>query len=79
MHQGYCISCYGKKSYVFSAPISASSEEVQLILRRKSVINGEPLTHQQLKKLQPYLIGEVEIGWDDNLAFYLEGQNLPED
>ena len=43
------------------------------------MINGEPLTEDQVKALRVYAIGEIEIGWEDNLKFYLEGHNLPDD
>mgnify|MGYP001014306809 CR=1 FL=1 len=79
MHIGYCISCYSEKSYVFSAPISATRDDARKVLDRKFMINGEPLTEDQVKALRVYAIGEIEIGWEDNLKFYLEGHNLPDD
>ena len=42
------------------------------------MINGEPLTQNELIALRPYLLYEVEVGWDKNLNFYLEGSNLPD-
>jgi len=78
IHVGYCISCYSEDSYVFSAPISASRDEARPLLNRKSMINGEPLTQNELIALRPYLLYEVEVGWDKNLNFYLEGSNLPD-
>ena len=62
MHVGYCLSCYGEDSYVFSAPLSATREDARKMLDRKHMINGEPLTEAQVKALRPFLIGEVEIG-----------------
>ena len=76
IHVGYCISCYGDDSYVFSAPISVSRDEARALLNRKWMINGEPLTQNELIALRPYLLYEVEVGWDENLNFYLEGSNL---
>ena len=79
MHVGYCISCYGEETHVFSAPISATRMEARKILSREFIINGEPLSKMQLEGLRPFLIGDIEIGWDDTLEFLLEGHNLPDD
>lgn len=79
MHIGYCLTCYGDESHVFSAPISATRDDARTVLDRTHLINGAPLTEDQVKALREYLIGEVEIGWDKNLEFFLEGHNLPED
>ena len=79
MHVGYCISCYGESSYIFSVPISSSRSRMQSILGEDSQIIGEQLTREQLLALRSDLLGEVEVGWDDCLNYFVEGQNLPED
>lgn len=78
MHTGYCISCYGEESCLFSAPISAKRYDLQKVLAREFLINGEPLTQDEVIALRSYTIGEIEIGWGQNLSFYLEGYNLPD-
>ncbi len=78
MHIGYCISCYGESSYVFSVPISSTRNRVQSLIGLASPI-GEHLTRDQLMSLRVDLLGEVEIGWDDHLNYFIEGHNLPED
>ncbi len=79
MHVGYCLSCYGENSYVFSAPLSTTRDEARKVLERKHLINGDPLTEAQVRALREHALGEVEIGWDENLSFFFEGRNLPED
>lgn len=79
MHVGYCISCYGDESHVFSVPLSLSPDDARRVLHRTQLINGEPLTEDQVKGLRQYALGEIEIGWDENLNFFFEGQNLPDD
>lgn len=78
MHIGFSISCYGQDSYVFSVPITATPEDIQAILGRTHPINGEPLTETELGALRKFT-GDVEIGWDQNLSFFLEGHNIPND
>ena len=78
MHVGFCISCYGDDSHIFSAPISATPNEAREILNRRILISGEELNTSELEALRAYLINGTEIGWVDSLNYYLEGQNIPE-
>ncbi len=52
-------------------------EDVGIILGRTYPINGEPLTEAEVNALRQFA-EEVEIGWDENLSFFLEGHNLPD-
>jgi hypothetical protein len=49
--------------------------DAQKMLKRAHVINGDPLTKNEVSLLKEFVMGEVEIGWDENLEFFIEGRN----
>jgi hypothetical protein len=69
----YCVSCYGRDTYVFSIPLRASSAWLKKKLRRNDLINAVPLGESQVKALRKKLPKNTEIGWHSKLEFYLEG------
>ena len=68
----YTIGCYAESSYYYSVPIRASTEWLQKTLKRKEVINGEPLTKDQFFTLRKRLHWTIEIGWIEDLEYFVE-------
>jgi len=71
----YCISCYGSDSYVFSVPVRASEGWLKKVLRRKTLISGGRLSRKQFKAIWLRVPKGIEIGWDTNLKYFLEGRS----
>ena len=60
-------------------PLEVSTKKIKEILKREHPISGMPLEKEELKKVYPYVQGYIELCWHDDLEFYLEGMNLPDD
>ena len=78
-HVGYCLSCYKIGGPVYTIPVEVTTKEIKEVLARDHPINGMPLEQEELKKIYPYVQGYIEICWHDDLQFFLEGMNLPDD
>ena len=80
MHIGYTLSCYGQNSHIYSTPITAARDEVRAVLKgRRFLINGDPLTEDEFRALAQFASKDIELGWDPNLEYLLEGMNLPQE
>jgi hypothetical protein len=73
MKRGYCLSCYGPRAYIFSVPLRASTAWLTKVLRRKHLINAVPLRRSQFETLSRRVMQPVEVGWYDELQYFLEG------
>jgi len=68
----YIIGCYTKDRFLYSLPIRASNEWLRKTLRRKCVINAQPLTKSQFVALQKRLHWTIEIAWYADFEYFVE-------
>ena len=78
-HVGYCLSCCLNYSPVYSIPLQVTPEKIKKALGRSIPISGEPLTKEQLKAVYAFVDGYIELCWNDDLEFFVNGMNLPDD
>ncbi len=78
MKYQYRLGCYGPDAYVFSIPLHTTAAWLQRNLGRTFVINGEPLTFEQVQILRPKFPRGTEIGWFARLEYFVEGSPRPQ-
>ena len=78
MYMGYNISCYNDDGYFYTIPINHIESYLKEFLKKDFLIDGEPLTEDQFKYIQNYIVEGAEITWNKNFKYYIEGKDLPE-
>ena len=71
----YVLSAYAPEAYGFSIPLRASEAWLKKVLRRKDIINAEPLKRPQFDAVKKRVDSMIELCWYDQLSYFVEADH----